>query len=139
MNHLSPESAQLFAELRIQALDMFDVPNELLPEGYHGKRGYRKLADIDRQFEKQNVRKDGRESSVKFEGGENGRRIVESTPERLAMIEHYRNQYDSGVEDFQPYGGLNEDKLYRAELAFAATLIRAGAMEPFDSDEGFDE
>jgi hypothetical protein len=130
---------ELLAELRAETLDMFDVPNSLLPSEYHTKKGYRSLASVDKQYEKTHAKRDGREVSVKFSDGKEGREIVESTPERLAMVEHYRKQFVDGVEDFEPFGGLNEMKLYRAELNFAATLIRAGIMEPFDDDNGFDE
>ena len=132
---------ELLAELRAQTLDMFLVPNELLPDEYHGKiqiigskKRYRKLSSIDKQFEKSSVKRDGRETSVKFNNDD-----MDGTPERMAMIAHYRTQYEAGVEDFQPYGGLNEAKQYRAELAFIAALIQAGAMEPIDPDNGFDE
>lgn len=140
---MSQNGYELLAELRAQTLDMFDVPNDLLPAEYHGKAGFRKLSDVDRQYEKtRKPKKDPRTISAKFGKveGKTGLHIVAATPERAAMLEHYRKQAEAGGEEIELFAGVVDDaRLYRAELVLAATLIRAGVMEPFDDDLGFDQ
>lgn len=148
MKFNNPETAQLFADFRAVILESFEVSNESLPEAYRSKskNGKRSLASIEKQLIKGKPKQvNEMESSVKFD---NDRNIVSGSPSRLAAIEHYRKQVengsqsmelDGGDEKFVPFGGLSEDKLYRAELNFAATLIKAGIMEPFEDNGQFDE
>ena len=147
MKFENPETAQLFADFRESILQWFSVPNAYLPADYHSKRKCRSLASVEAQYQKSlpPPAKPDMETSVKFDSKRN---IVSGSPARLAAIEHYRKQVEGNIDNlenddadakFEPFMGISEDKLYRAELNFAVTLINAGIMEPFEDNGHFDE
>jgi ABC-type enterochelin transport system substrate-binding protein len=97
----------------------FDVSRDLLPEAYQGKNKFRPLVNVIRQAEKQAAkRKANREVSVKWTDGKRTA-ILESTPERLAVLDAYAANV---ADDLEIEFIENEDRLYRNQMAFAAAM-----------------
>ena len=98
-------------------LECIDVPQELLPESYRGKRSHRNLWSVQKEYDRRNNVKevDPNDISVKFEDGE----IREGTPERLERLEKYANDV---ANDREICYNVNEDKLYRNMQAMASAM-----------------
>ena len=98
-------------------LECIDVPQELLPESYRGKRSHRNLWSVQKEYDRRNKKKevDPNDISVKFENGE----IREGTPERLERLEKYANDV---ANDREICYNVNEDKLYRNMQAMASAM-----------------
>jgi len=100
-------------------LESIWVPNEFLPAEYHDEReGGKTLKRLDKQTtkaERIKVEVPPREQPVVFYDTPEGR----GTPERVAIL----NKYQSAVSNDEeiPYE-INEDRLYRNELAFASAI-----------------
>lgn len=100
----------LLAELRRDFFENTFVHADLLPVEYRGKRkldpspdaeaAYRKLASIEKQFERsQSKRLPPRERSATFGKIAGERVMTEASPERLAAIESYRKQVEANGDD----------------------------------------
>jgi hypothetical protein len=100
-------------------LESIWVPNEVLPTEYHdereGGKTLKRLAEKANEVEQAKVEIPPREQPVIFYDTPEGR----GTPERVAIL----NKYQSAVSNDEeiPYE-INEDRLYRNELAFASAI-----------------
>ena len=100
-------------------LESIWVPNEVLPTEYHdereGGKTLKRLAEKTNEVEQAKVEIPPREQPVIFYDTPEGR----GTPERVAIL----NKYQSAVSNDEeiPYE-INEDRLYRNELAFASAI-----------------
>jgi hypothetical protein len=142
MSKLLPEVKDLLDSCRLAVLDMFDVPNDLLPVAYHGKKKlcpmdgeehnekmrYRNLAAVDNQFErKAKKRKPNRASSVKFDSKRN---VTRATSERMAALESYREQIAAGEANevaIVPHTPC-ERRQNNTEIAFVKVMVQAGII-----------
>ena len=98
-------------------LECIDVPQELLPESYRGKRSHRNLGSVQKQYSRKIDHReiDPNSVSVKFENGE----VREGTPERLERLEKYANDVANGCDICY---NVDEDKLYRNMQAMASAM-----------------
>lgn len=118
-----------FAELDNAIANCLGFTNEALPQRYHSKRD--KVQSIARIVAKakrhdSNLFKEDREVSVKFDKRGN---VKKARQGRLDIL----NAYRSMIDNEQPIEyDINEDKLYRNQVAFCGAMIRSGQ---FDADE----
>lgn len=125
MSNLLPEVVALLESGRREVLDMFDVPNELLPEKYHGKKGHRNLAAVDVQFDRRAAnRKPGRAVSVKFDAKRN---ITRVSKDRMAALNAYRQQIEQGAEELTPFNPC-ERRQNNAEITFVGAMVKSGII-----------
>lgn len=128
----NPETDALFVELREDTLANFTLPNDLLHDGLADKRTARcksannrvtSLAFALKRYEEQN---DTTPSAHEIEKAEKLRRIT-------AM----RARLESQGEESEPElcDEIDEDLLYRKQLAFCAYAVRAGWMRFDDGDD----
>lgn len=127
---------QLIKNAENAVIDAIMVPKEWLPESYRGKRKMRKLRSVVNESKRRNksLWADPRSVSVKFD---KNRQVTESTPERLAAIEKYRNQVESlgHVDDeteFEIEYDENENLLYDRRMKWAAAMVASGRIEADD-------
>lgn len=111
------KAQELIAGLDKAIEKAIDVPNSLLPVELHSKRGYRSLAAIKR-IAKIKEEKTSEHKLLKTE--------------KAARIAAYRANLESGVEiEYM----VNEELLYKKQLAFAGAAIKSGALDADDFEE----
>lgn len=136
---LSANGKKLFSEFDSLLADILTVKNEAIPEAYRNRVSANGTTTMESLVKKTSPKvksvSEQRAVSVKFETVNGERVITESTPERLAAIENYRKQAESGVDELS--FDVDEHRLYRAQMTFATVMVKAGILseEDFEEDE----
>ena len=105
---------KLLAQLRLDIMEVIEVPNSMLPEEYQNHRdGCRTLADLDGM-----MRKVDTPSQYQLDKAAKAERA-----------EKYRQQWE---ENESIEYDVDEYRLYRNELAFVNAAVDAGAIEQDD-------
>mgnify|MGYP001040454199 CR=1 FL=1 len=106
---------KLLAQLRLDIMEMIEVPNSMLPEAYQHKRdGGRSLADLDAMMQP-------------VYDGPSDHQIEKA--EKAERVKKYRQQWEeNGTIEYD----IDEYKLHRYELAFVKGAEDAGWIEVED-------
>jgi hypothetical protein len=121
INTGNPETDHLFVELANEIAECLDIPNACLPKGFQDSRSKRiSLKALKSKSAKADVK-----NSHKRLKAEKARRVAVLAAQNAAGQEL---AYD-----------INERLLNNRELAFCATMIRAGIMEPITDEDFADE
>lgn len=125
-------SGQLLASLRSELSKAIEVPNSLLPESLHSKRGYRTLSSIQRicKIEEEKI------SQHKIEKAIKARNIERLAAQVEAMTVKNGNNIDIDGELDYSQNEIDDIKLYRNQAALVGGMIDGGLI---DADDLMDE
>lgn len=134
---LSANTRKLFAEFDEILTDILTVKNDAVPEafrnGISADETVTMAALVKKTTPKAKSVREQRAISVKFETVNGERVITESTPERLAAIENYRKQSESGIDELSY--DVDDYHHYKSLMTFATVMVKAGILEEDDFTE----
>jgi hypothetical protein len=132
--NMLPQVREMFDRADESLARAFCVQSKKLPGKFKGKRATVPMTSLVAKTNKVlRVNGDPRDESVTFKEVNGERVINEATAERLAAIENYRKQVESGVEQLSYVE--NDDKQFFAMLSFAKDCVENGVLTSEDFEE----
>ena len=123
---------QILQSFREELSKAIEVPNSLLPESLHSKRGYRTLSSIQRicKIEEEKI------SQHKIEKAIKARNVERLAAQVEAMTVKNGNNVDINGELDYSQNEIDDIKLYRNQAALVGGMINGGVI---DADDLMDE